>query len=57
MALGYVVGAREGGQERGGLLSAYGEIWCPLVGNFMSASGEFLLSALSFKFRLALEVF
>ncbi|MGH7877131.1 MAG: hypothetical protein ACRENM_05595 [Candidatus Dormibacteraceae bacterium] len=28
-------------------LSAYGEIWCPPVGNSLSAYGEFLLSAVT----------
>ncbi len=46
MAPGYVVG-RGGWTGWGVFLSAYGEIWCPLVGNFMSASGEFLLSVLT----------
>ncbi len=45
--LAYAFGDRGVGQGWGVFLSAYGEIWCPPVGNSMSVSGEFLLSALT----------
>ena len=47
MDLTYAVGGRVVDRDWGVFLSAYGEIWCPPVGNSVSASGEFPLSALS----------